>query len=397
MRKTIIISVAALSLFCACEKSASNPESLEFPEQQLNSEAVLFYNTLSDIIKATTVKTCMTKSAVEAEFNHTAEFYLENEDDYPVQAKLATIDIETEDGTIVSFFDLPENEQLDFLDYYSNDQAMRLSKKIELIPPIEEYVAAQNEVVLEALEEACCITKSGIIEINNPQSLFATITKKMDEMSSNFEYDGNMAGTKGIAYSFGSYEVEFEKARSLMAGEAKRGDIIVALPTHNYPRSLIDFGNKRYMVGHSEIFTNDITISTKKSDICSIGAWTDDGVSKQPFSNWCWRSYVVGVCSYKIKWKWRGLKSWFYPEQTPVSNPSLLATWAEKYEGHDYVRWYEFATPKWVAPDRFTCTSLVWWCAKKAYNEKISPWYSTLVTPSDVLCDNNTYLKVTVE
>ena len=83
--------------------------------------------------------------------------------------------------------------------------------------------------------------------------------------------------------------------------------------------------------------------------------------------------------------------------KTPVSNPSLLATWAEKYKDKAYVKWYEFLTAKWAAPTRFTCTTLVWWCTKKAYGERISPWYSTLVTPSDVLCDNNTYLKVTIE
>ena len=170
-----------------------------------------------------------------------------------------------------------------------------------------------------------------------------------------------------------------------------------SLPWHENPKCIIDFGNKKYMVGHAEIFTEDISSSTSEEEDSTIGAWTKDGVSRQTLANWCWKSYVVGVCSYKVKWKWRGINSRFYPVQTPVSEPSLLATWAEKYKGHSYVKWYEFATPKWAAPERFTCTTLVWWCAKKAYKERISPWYTTLVTPADVLCDNNTYLKVTIE
>lgn len=170
-----------------------------------------------------------------------------------------------------------------------------------------------------------------------------------------------------------------------------------SLPWHENPKCIIDFGNKKYMVGHAEIFTEDISSSTSEEEDSTIGAWTKDGVSRQTLANWCWKSYVVGVCSYKVKWKWRGINSRFYPVQTPVSEPSLLSTWAEKYEGNSYVKWYEFVTPKWVAPERFTCTTLVWWCAKKAYKERISPWYTTLVTPADVLCDNNTYLKVTVE
>ena len=72
---------------------------------------------------------------------------------------------------------------------------------------------------------------------------------------------------------------------------------------------------------------------------------------------------------------------------TPVSNVSKLADKAEKYKGCKYVEWYEFLTPKWVAPKRFTCTTLVWWCAKEVYDVKISPWYTAMVTPSAVLTE----------
>lgn len=304
-----------------------------------------------------------------------------------------------EDGSIITYFDLPEEEQNEFIDSYTQHQAELLTLKIEQVPPLEQYVAAQNRVITTVLNDQAIVTKSdGRLRIIDHETFFSKLSEEMNEMKTHFEYQIEDPVKTKLAYSSSEFEVEFSKVRRLMAGKAKRGDVIVALPTHNYPKSLIDFGNKKYMVGHAEIFTKNITSTTTLTEKVSIGAWMEDGVSRQSLNEWCWRSYVVGVCSYKVKWKWRGFKSGFYLVQTPVSNPALLATWAEKYEGKEYVKGlFEFATPKWVAPNRFTCTSLVWWCAKKAYGAKISPWYSTLVTPSDVLCDNNTYIKVTIE
>lgn len=398
MKKLSFLMSTILFVAISCSKFQDVPSQDETEHITLNKEAEIFYSNLSDIIKATTITNNITKSETRTSEIKSAEFYLEHEDEYPVQAKLATIDIELENGSIISYFDLPEDEQSEFVDSYTLHQAELLTLKIEQVPPLEQYVAAQNEVILNVLDDQTMVTKAdGILSINDPISFFSKLSEEMNEMKSTFEYECDIPIETKLAYSFGDYEVEFSKVRSLIAGKANRGDIIVALPTHNYPKSLIDFGNKKYMIGHAEIFTKSITNTTTLYENVSIGAWTKDGVSRQGLNEWCWRSYVVGVCSYKVKWKWRGFKSGFYPVQTPVANPSLLATWAEKYEGREYVTVLEFLAPKWVAPERFTCTSLVWWCAKKAYGQKISPWYSTIVTPSDVLCDNNTYLKVTIQ
>ena len=264
---------------------------------------------------------------------------------------------------------------------------------------MEEYVIEQNAVIADFLESREAVTKSGDIEISNPHDFFSDLSAAMNKMSSEFTYSSDSLRTKlyVTVWENSEYSVPFDRVKSLIAGRAKRGDIIVGLPNHDYPYCLVNLNNKKYKVGHAEIFTKNVTNSTKVDDWATIGAWTEDGVSRQQLYNWCWKSYLVGVCSYKVKWKWRGFKSRFYVVQTPVSNPAKLADWAEKYEGCSYVHWYEFPTAKWAAPARFTCTTLVWWCAKKAYGERISPWYSTLVTPSDVLCDNNTYLKVEIE
>ena len=78
-------------------------------------------------------------------------------------------------------------------------------------------------------------------------------------------------------------------------------------------------------------------------------------------------------------------------------DPSSLADWAERYLWNEYVEWYEFATAKWAASERFTCTLLVWWCAKKAYDVNISDWYSPLVTPDGLYTDESTYIRSNVQ
>ena len=82
---------------------------------------------------------------------------------------------------------------------------------------------------------------------------------------------------------------------------------------------------------------------------------------------------------------------------SPVSNPSALAYWVEKYRGRGYVTKKEFLTAKWAAPARFTCTTLVWWCAKKAYGVNVSAWYAPLVTPDGLFTDDCTYVRKNVD
>lgn len=161
--------------------------------------------------------------------------------------------------------------------------------------------------------------------------------------------------------------------------------MIVALPIHGVPDVIFSAANKKYKVGHAEIFVKDVTEKTSISeDGVTIGAWTSSGVSLNSLLNWRYESYVLGINKDKWKWSW---KKGLHRVYTPVSNASKLADKAEKYKGCKYVEWYEFLTPKWVAPKRFTCTTLVWWCAKEVYDVKISPWYTAMVTPSAVLTE----------
>ncbi len=396
MKRFVIITCSLLFLL-ACQKEDSEVfiecNSIDYRETT-NVEAVRYYTNLNKIIKSLTLQQSLTKETVEQTEYFNAEYYLEHEEEYPMLAKLATIDVELEDGSIITYFDLPDDEKEEFLNEYTTQEALALSAKIEVAPEIEWFIKEENRIIEEAMECQAVITKDGLLSINDPKSFLAAIRDKIDSLA--FMPAISNPETK-LGYSNNKKTVPYEKVLRIIANVAKRGDVIVALPNHDNPMCLIDFGNKKYMVGHAEIFTRNITQSTRIDDLTTVGAWVEDGVSRKKLENWCYKSYVVGICHYKVKWKWRGFKSHFYSVKTPVSNPAALASKAESYIGHSYVHWYEFLTPKWAAPARFTCTSLVWWCAKKEYGEKISPWYSTIVTPSDVLTDNNTYLKATIE
>ena len=155
-----------------------------------------------DSNEATTITNNITKSETRTSEIKSAEFYLEHEDEYPVQAKLATIDIELENGSIISYFDLPEDEQSEFVDSYTLHQAELLTLKIEQVPPLEQYVAAQNEVILNVLDDQTMVTKAdGILSINDPISFFSKLSEEMNEMKSTFEYECDIPIETKLAYS----------------------------------------------------------------------------------------------------------------------------------------------------------------------------------------------------
>lgn len=150
------------------------------------------------------------------------------------------------------------------------------------------------------------------------------------------------------------------------------------------------------MFGHAGIFTQTITNSIGQNDEVTIETRIEDGVDNYNATFWTLKHYVLGVQDVKYKLTWQGFTLGIERICTPVSNPGLLATTAESQLGKDYVSAPEFIIPKIVAPTRFTCTSLVWWCAKECYNIDVSDWFSPIVSPSAVYRSENTYVRKSV-
>ncbi len=77
MKKCYYAIIAFVFFFVSCDKIqevAMDGSGVE--PVAVNPQASLFYSNLSEIIKATTIPGLMTKSALDAEMNHTAAFYL---------------------------------------------------------------------------------------------------------------------------------------------------------------------------------------------------------------------------------------------------------------------------------------------------------------------------------
>lgn len=223
------------------------------------------------------------------------------------------------------------------------------------------------------------------------------------ELYNEFEVENNTSSTqpqlRGISgtISFNYPKVPVDRVKYFWQKYARRGDFIVAIPHHFIPWSYVNIGkNVRFKVGHAGIINKKITSSTRESNNSTIECYVKGGVQELTMESWDTPHYVMGIQKVKYVWKWRWFKSGLYKVTTPVSNPDALANWANKYLGHEYVKWDEFATAKWFAPKRFTCTTLVWWCAKKAYGVNVSSWYSPLVTPSGLFTDNCTYIRANV-
>ena len=77
-----------------------------------------------------------------------------------------------------------------------------------------------------------------------------------------------------------------------------------------------------------------------------------------------------------------------------IKNLFKLSERAAQYLGRPYHSSAVFA--KAVAPDRFVCSSLVWYCVKKEFSKDLSKAWLPTVTPSDIRESEFTYTKLDI-
>lgn len=374
LRPLIVSGIFLLAISCRKE-AATEPLAVQ---QAPDSPAELFFSNIARLVEATDIE------------GRDADFYLANGDDYPVLAKLAAQEIVLPGGSAVSYFDLPADQKPAFLQAFFRVQAGLLADKIGRAPALGQYISAQNEVVADALGGHA--TKGGELRIDDPVSFYRDLSGRIGEMALEFVPDVPETRTDYVWE-----EVDYSAVRKALDGNAKRGDIIVALPVHDKPLLVFDPFREVGKVGHAEVVTADVTASTTDDEPISIGARRPEGIIYNYLPGWRRKSYLCGICTFRIEWIWDGKHGEVRMTQTPFPDPAPVATWAEKYAGHGYLYWYEHLTAKWVAPERFTCTTLIWWCAEKACDVRISAWLSTLILPIDLLVDSNTYFKSVIE
>jgi hypothetical protein len=401
MKKVFLIGLSVFcisAMFVSCNKedvTADNEmesqvikfEVEDVDVSKLNKTAVARFDNIKKIVFATGINKSnspVTKSG-EVEEPTIADLFVE---------KLSSLDIVEDESTEqISFFDMDENEQEVFLENWAILQAEQLSEKFLAEPELEMAVKAENEAIESVLDEEVVEVKSGNYSVKDKNAFFAKLEERLSEKEKQLQEQ--IPDTKAIGLSTSSNAIDFTKLRSALRSYARVGDILVALPMHNRTYVWLDLGNDQFKVGHAGIITAIPAATADEYTNIVIAAGTS-GVGNENLKYWSYKCYIAGLQKVKWVWKWRGFKSGFYKEVSRVSNPATLASWGTSYKGRPYVRWYEFLTAKWAAPSRFTCTTLVWWCAGKAYDINVSEWYKTLVTPAGLLTDESVYIRCDV-
>lgn len=314
----------------------------------------------------------------------------------PFVEKLESLDISDENGDSIPFFSMNEEEQTAFLDDWAMLEASDMSEKLSLEPELETFIQEQNEIVDQTIKEESVQTRSGSLKIADRARFFKKIEERMKKLYLDAEQQQVNLPTTRIAVSTED-RISTDILKSSLQNYARRGDFIVALPKHNTLWIFLNIGDTQFKVGHAAIINKNVTTSWSNNSTFTWGTQLHGGVKNETLDYWSVKSYIMGIQKVSWKWKWRGFKSRLYKTTTPVSNPAALADKAGQYAGREYVKWYEFLTAKWSAPSRFTCTTLVWYCAKEVYGINVSSWWATMVSPSGLYLDGSTYVRKEVK
>ena len=246
---------------------------------------------------------------------------------------------------------------------YLLEEAKSLSKKLENAPQLRTSLGKRNGALMQLITENKLLKQKVGYEYEEQR-----VRRDIDENPRKlrkFNYyrafdliKEDRSGGDGRYFSSSSLLSLVERVKHAWVKDSRRGDIIVRIPHHNVPWTFINICDKDRLVGHAGVIVEPITSLTEIDDEVTIECFPKDGVCSKTISDWEISHYVLGVQKVKYKWSWRAFK--VVKTESRV-DPGALADWAERYLGHEYVEWYEFATSKWAAPARFTCTSLVWW------------------------------------
>lgn len=343
-------------------------------ESDLQAQAKTYYELLNTSIRATDAHTDTNP-----------------ETENPLAAKLQSLELVDEQDQPVSFYDLDETQQQDFLKDWGYIESAALSDKIRNVEGLADDLEQYNDAVQYALNSEA-VTRNGELKVTDKKAFFQRIEERYNEnLATRMAEEATRVSNGG-----GEIAVPVTKVKQMLQTYARRGDYLVRLPKHGCTYSYLDYTGKELSVGHASVITQTVRTTDAATKELAIGA-QGKGVVTENINYWTCKSYIMGVqrVTWRIKWNW--FRSTTYKEVTRVSNPGALADYALRYKGRKYVNWYEFAVAKWVAPTRFICTTLVWYSAKQAYGIDVSDWYSPIVTPSGLVTNENTYVRAVIQ
>ncbi len=432
MKKLLPLALMG-ALIVSCAKETPDPRIddqtisvSDIDPSQINEDAATFYGNFTTIVKAGKLgkfKPVLTRSG---------EIDTAGLD--PITKELAMLDIEDENGNPISFFDMSAQEQELFLQHYETINAAELSRKLAVCPEAVFMLKEENDVVARCLEIDATLTpvsgktNNTFLALNDPDQFFENIhngmvvaykerTTELAEGGGSGGSTGGSGGSTGGTTTQETPNVTGRASRLVRAlhNYGRRGDFMLNIPdgaTQYWDDllglgalgDLVDFSLGIAMVGHAGVITEgNIKLEADSAYNFTMEATFDEGVVSRDIEWWALeKSYIMGL--QKVKYKrsilW-GLFKWGATyTKLNATDAAKLATEAEKYEGHDYCDAWSF----WFSKDfasksshkQFTCTSLVWWCAREAYDFSLAPWYSTWVTPVQLFRSEHTYIRATI-
>lgn len=425
MKKLLPLALMG-ALIVSCAKETPEPRIddqtisvSDIDPSQINEDAATFYGNFTTIVNAGKLgkfKPVLTRSG---------EIDTARLD--PITKELAMLDIEDENGNPISFFDMSAQEQELFLQHYETINASELSRKLAVCPEAGFMLKEENEVVARCLEIDATLTpvssdtNNTFLALNDPDQFFENVHNGMvvayKERTTELAEGGGSGGSTGGTNPQDTLKVTGREATLVRAlhNYGRRGDFMLNIPagaTQYWDDllglgalgDLVDFSIGIAMVGHAGVITDgNIKLGADEYDNFTIEATFDEGVVNRYIKSWAGeKSYIMGL--QKVKYKrsilW-GLFKWGATyTKLNATDAAKLATEAEKYKGYDYCDAWSF----WFSKDfasksshkQFTCTSLVWWCAREAYDFSLAPWYSTWVTPVQLFRSEHTYIRATI-
>ncbi len=336
----------------------------------------------------------------------------------PMIPHLQFLDIEDADThEKLHFYDLPLEEREVFLNCYLQEEQKMLEEKIEIFPEMLEGIEHLNtarNVVFEREGISRLDTERKYLLGSTPllqshvaltpvaprKDLFELVE---EELMKQGEEQGSMQGglspemqpmlCSSSAGKGGKTISPPERIiKQYLEIGASRGDILMYKPHHWFGKEFswgghVGFLNRlvypKMSVGES--FSIDSTPRDEDEG-------TSDGVQEVKFKSWCRPHYVLGL--HRVIFVWKRAK---WPELfqiriiiRPFRQVHRLVRQARKYIGVPYGG---LGNSMEIAPEKFICSSLVWYCVKQLYGVDISNGSTRTVWPMDIYNSSYTYVK----
>lgn len=425
--KTALLTLLAFYFILGCQKEETITTEQETNETQLseiadfdyNNEALRYFSNMGDFIDLTTSDITPEK-AIQLK---SASSNVEDSTVNPILEEFLNLDIEDENGNMVSFFELDADERADLIQLWIMTNAYDLTPKLNdpyFEGTLEEYIKEQNDAFDEAMQEyidqyGCDTLKSALVTYSSNEiykKISAKVTERIKKVSEE-KSEEYLALHPEISSPLKSTDfpdyVDPEDVLDQMQEYAERGNILINPPAQIWLSQYLFFfaptmiskyiGTGKYPPGHTSIVimsgddikktSNNISISSQNYD--ESNGYSINGVQYEQINGeWNCKARLCYVKKRVFKkWKWRTV----YPDA------EVVIDYAESQLDKPYC-WGDgkFITAK-PRTECFICTTITWRSFKQDdFNIHCleARWMPT-IAPVDIYSSSHVVRKHTIQ